>query len=372
MQRLVMGWLILDVTGSVFQTTAVFAARIAPNLVFGPLGGALADRMPRRQLLLIATALKVLGAVCLWAVAGPRWLPIWTLFPLATVQGITMTFEIPSTQALVVDVVGRDRSANGIALYAVATRAVAAVGAFAGGILTAAVGAGTVFLFCAVAFGIALLSVTRIRATAAPRAKSTVSVFRNTLDGLRVMAGIPIVASLLGAALLVEIFGFSFQSVLPAVAKDVLNVGPTGLGELTSMGALGSFFGSVALTALAEAQSKGRVIIGVVLFFGASLVGLVASTSMPIALADILVVGAMLAAFDALQWTLLQANVPDDMRGRVMGGWIFAIGFGWLGSLELGAASEAVGVRWALTANGLVLVALSVFLALFAKRVRRA
>ena len=80
----------------------------------------------------------------------------------------------------------------------------------------------------------------------------------------------------------------------------------------------------------------------------------------------------MLAAFDSLQWILLQTNVPDDMRGRVMGGWIFAIGFGWLGSLELGAVSEVLGVRWAVASNGLALTVFSLLLLIFSKRLRNA
>ena len=83
-------------------------------------------------------------------------------------------------------------------------------------------------------------------------------------------------------------------------------------------------------------------------------------------------VGAMAAGFDAMQLTLLQATVPDNMRGRVVGGWIFAIGFGWVGHLAMGAVGDAVGVRWAIGGAGVVVVMTSVLVLVAAPLIRRA
>ena len=80
----------------------------------------------------------------------------------------------------------------------------------------------------------------------------------------------------------------------------------------------------------------------------------------------------MAAMFDAMEWTLLQANVPDNMRGRVIGGWVFAIGFGWIGHMAMGAVGEAVGVRWAIGGAGLVVIVASLAAVAFAPILRRA
>ena len=82
-------------------------------------------------------------------------------------------------------------------------------------------------------------------------------------------------------------------------------------------------------------------------------------------------IGIMASSFDALQWTMLQANVPDHMRGRAMGGWIFAIGFGWVGSLELGILAELYSVGLALSVNGIGLLVLGAAALIFARRLRR-
>lgn len=372
MQRLTIGWLVLNETDSVFLTTAVFATRIAPNLIFGPLGGAISDRFPRKRLLTVSISIKVLVALLLWLVAGLELLPLWTVFLFVAIQGITMTFEIPSTQALVVDVVGRRDSANGIALFSVATRSVAALGAFTGGVLIVAMGPGPVFLLGALAFGLGGLAVQQVRALAAERSSTREGILVNALQGLRAIFQIRLVALLLAVAFLVEVLGFSFRSVMPSVARDVLHVGADGLGTLTAMIAAGSLVGSLGITLLSDVERKGLLIIGVIFLFGLGLLGLAGSTVFPISLVVVLVVGMMLAAFDALQWTMLQANVPDEMRGRVLGGWIFAIGFGWLGSLELGAVSEMIGVQWALAIHGAALGGLGVLTLAFSRRMRRA
>jgi len=372
MQRLTIGWLVLDETGSVFLTALSFAARSAPNVVFGLIGGALADRLDRRRLLIASAIIKIGISAGLGALVLTGHVQIWAVLTLVAISGITMTFELPATQALVVDVVGRQNAANGIALFSVATRSVGAVASMAGGVLIALLGPGPVFLIGTAAFTAGGLVVGAVHAASVARPPTDGNVLSGALEGLRVMLGLPVVAALLALAVLAEIFGFSFQSVMPAVADRVLGVGPTGLGALTAMASIGGLVGSVAITALADFPRRGLLLLGVTVGYGMALLMLAASNTFPLSLAIVLGVGVMAAGVDSLQWALLQANVPDEMRGRAMGGWVFAIGFGWLGSLELGALSEALGVQVALAFNGAALAAVGVALFVFSRRLRRA
>jgi len=372
MQRLTIGWLVLDETGSVFLTALSFAVRSAPNVVFGLIGGALADRLDRRRLLIISAIIKTGISVGLGALVLTGHVQIWAVLTLVAISGITMTFEIPATQALVVDLVGRQNAANGIALFSVATRSVGAVASMTGGVLIALLGPGPVFLVGTVAFAAGGLVVGTVRAASGARPPADGNVLSGALEGLRVMLGLPVVAALLALAILTEIFGFSFQSVMPAVADRVLGVGPTGLGALTAMTGFGGLVGSIAITALADFPRRGLLLIGVTVGYGMALLMLAASSTFPLSLAIALGVGVMAAGVDSLQWALLQANVPDEMRGRAMGGWVFAIGFGWLGALELGALSEALGVQVAMAINGAALAAVGAGLFVFSRRLRRA
>ena len=138
------------------------------------------------------------------------------------------------------------------------------------------------------------------------------------------------------------------------------------------MVAIGGLVGSVLITALSDFGRKGLLAIAIIFIYGVGLISLGISEIFPLSLFIVTVVGVMASSFDALQWTLLMANVPDDMRGRAMGGWIFAIGFGWAGSLELGLIAEVYSVGWALSVNGIGLLILATLALMFAGRLRRA
>jgi MFS family permease len=198
------------------------------------------------------------------------------------------------------------------------------------------------------------------------------SAFGDIIDGLRVMFSIPTVRTLLIMAILIEILCFSYGSVLPVLAKNVLHLDESGLGTLTGMAGVGSLIGAVAITLLSDYKRKGLLMIGVAALYGLSVLSLGASSIVMLSIFVITIVGMSAALFDALQWGLLQANVPDAMRGRAMGGWVFAIGFGVIGHLELGYVSDRIGVQWALGING-VLVIIVAFVALgTARSLRRA
>jgi|TARA_B110000263_G_scaffold248871_1_gene264856 MFS family permease len=377
MQRLTIGWLVLDQTGSVFLTAVSFAIRSAPNLVFGPISGAIADRYSRRRVLMITAGVKGLIAVGLWLLALQPDVFIWGVMALVALAGVTSAFELPSQQALAVDVVGRRNAANGVAMLSVAMRTVGAAGALIGGVLIVSLGVGSVFFLCGLAFAAGGLAVSRVivdqpTASIERAGQGAIGLIRSTFGGIRLMLGIPIVATLLMFAMVVEVLGFTYQTVMPSLAEDVLGVGAVGLGALTAMAAIGGLAGSVLITLLSDFGRKGVIAIGIIILYGFGLIALGVSELFPLSLLIVAAVGIMASSFDALQWTMLMENVPDDMRGRAMGGWIFAIGFGWAGSLELGIIAEVYSVGWALSVNGVGLLLLGVVALIFAGRLRRA
>jgi predicted MFS family arabinose efflux permease len=191
------------------------------------------------------------------------------------------------------------------------------------------------------------------------------NIFAESAKGLVSLLRLPIVRTLLLATIFVEIFGFAYYSLLPGFARGVLALDADGLGTLTMMSGFGSVAGVVILSSLGDFKRKGLLIIGVTAGYGIALIAFSLSGVFPVSLVLITGVGAMAACFDAMQWTTLQQNVPNEMRGQVIGGWVFAIGFGWVGPLILGAVGEALGVQWALAGSGVV-VALTGIAAYFA------
>ena len=374
-ERLAVGWLILTETDSVFLTAASFAARQAPGLIAAPLAGAISDRMPRHRLLGIAAAFRalLLALLAIFALAGLE--PLWVAFALIALAGVGQSFEIPATQALVTDAVPRRAAMNAVALQSVGARGVGALGGLVGGVVIARYGIPAALLAGAVVSLIGGVVVGTMRAPAARRPRAGTrdgSVLRDVTDGLRVMLALPLVRTLLALAVVVEMFGFAYQSVLPAVARSVLRVGEVGLGLLSMMAGFGSLAGVIALTAAGNVRRRGPLLIGITAGYGACLLAFASSGVFPLSLVLITGVGAMAAAFDAMQWVLLQQHVPDEMRGRAIGGWVFAIGFGWIGHLALGGAAETFGVQWALAATGAAVMLTGLAAAALAPKLRSA
>jgi predicted MFS family arabinose efflux permease len=208
------------------------------------------------------------------------------------------------------------------------------------------------------------------RRTAMKSSAARGSFAHDTAEGFRIAFASPTVRVLLILAVTVEVFAFSYQSLLPSFADRVLHVGATGLGALTFGTGLGAVVGVLALTRLIETRHRGRLMCGVTVTFALALLGLASTDVFLVAVALLVVVGAMAAMFDALQWALLQSTVPDEVRGRVIGLWMTAIGFGWLGPVILGGIAEVAGTSSAIALGGAV--ALIAALAAFATpRLRR-
>jgi predicted MFS family arabinose efflux permease len=262
---------------------------------------------------------------------------------------------------------------NAVAVDSTGSRIVGALGALASGfaidslgVPVTIIGSATMFLFGGI---FALFAGRGVE----PRIRNLGrSVAGDVVDGLKMMWRLPVVRTVLIAAVVVEIFGFAFGAVMPSIAKDALSVDVKGLGTLSLMLGVGSVIGTVFLTTLGNFQRKGLLMIIIALFYGLFIGTFSASGSFLIALILIIGVGASAAAFDAMQWTLLQLNVPENMRGRAIGGWSFAIGFGWVGHLGLGAVSEIYGVQWALAGAGAVVFVTGLVALIFARGLRRA
>ena len=372
-ERLAVGWVVLNETDSVFLTAATFAVRQAPQLFAAPIGGALSDRFSRGKILLLTGLYKALVLSFMAMIAANGLEPLWLMFVLLGLSGIGHSFEIPCVQGMVTGSVPREVRMNAVAVQSTGMRAVGAAGALAAGFAIDRLGVPITLISSGVVFCIAgFLAMIVNRGLQVELTVRTKSVVRDVIDGLQLMSRLPLVRMILITAVLVEIFGFSYGALMPAVAKEALGVDVKGLGMLTMMAGVGSVAGSVFLMALGNFAKKGLLLIGIAVFYGIFVSTFSASGSYAVALVLILGVGASAAAFDVMQWTLLQLNVPDDMRGRAVGAWVFAIGFGWVGHLGLGAVAEIAGVQWALALAGLSVILTAMIALAASKELRKA
>ncbi|MBT5253265.1 MAG: MFS transporter, partial [Chloroflexi bacterium] len=321
---------------------------------------------------LLISIYKALILTALAIIAANGLEPLWLVFVILGFSGVGQSFELPAIQGMVTSSVPRAFRMNAVAVQSTGMRAVGALGALAAGYAISAIGVPVTFLASGSTFVVGgVLALFANKGLQTRKMVKTDSVVRDVVDGLKLMSTLPIVRMILITAVLVEIFGFAYGAVMPAVAKNALNVDSEGLGTLTMMAGVGSVIGSVFLMALGNFRRKGLLLIGIAIAYGIFLATFSAPGSYAAALVLIMGVGASAAAFDAMQWTLLQLNVPDEMRGRAVGAWVFAIGFGWIGHLGMGAVGEAVGVQTALAGAGIIVVITGIAAYLFSPSMRR-
>ena len=355
MERLAVGWFVLDLTGSVLLAALSLGIRAIPNLVLGPVGGAVSDRLPRGRVLATTALVRALAVALMSLVVIVDVATVPLLLALVLVTSSTLAFHITSLQALQAEIAGTTRLGNAISLTTFGERAVGAVGALGGGALIGWIGPEPTFLAAALPLAGAAVVFAGLRPPARPPG-ARAHLFREVLDGLRLLAGTPAVRLLLGMMIAVEILGISFASMLPAVAELVLEVGPERLGVLTAGVAAGAMFGTALLVFAIDRLPRGLMLVGVFVTLGLLVVVLGNSTTFWLSVAATVGIGASAAMVDTLQWIMLQVNVGAGVRGRALGGWNFAIGWGWIGPLALGAVAEAAGVPAALTLSGALLV----------------
>ncbi len=374
-ERLAVGWLVLEQTDSVLLSAATFAAGSAPGIIAAPIGGAVADRFPRNRLLPLTALIRAISILSIALIALSGFSNPWPIFLIVAFEGVINSFDMPAKQGLITDIVPREARMNAISVHSVGTRAVAATGALASGIIAEFVGIPAALFSAAGAVlvgGIVVLFVPTVQTTVRQTGASVKRIFNDAMVGIRSMMRIPTVSTLLWMAIVVEIFGFAYDSVMPAMARDELHVTESGLGTLRFAAGVGAVVGAIFLSFLGDFRRKGPLLLAITAGYGIGLMGVATSPNLLVALILVAMVGAAASMFDAMEWTLLQANVPDRLRGRVIGGWVFAIGFGWVGHLAMGAVGELVGVRWAIGGAGLVVVVTSITVLALSRVLRRA
>ena len=371
MEMVALGWLVLELTNSPFMVGVASAARMAPFFFLGIVSGAVADRVERRLYLrwlaLGASLLAGLTSLVLFQDFGK----VWPIILLAVGEGCVWAFTIAARQAYTYDIVGAERALSGLALSALSHRIGGVVGALAAGVIIATAGVEAQFLAIAASYalGAALLILTREPGQAAIRVPE--SVGRNLLGSFRLVRDNRTLLILMCLAAITEVFGFTHQSLLPVLARDVLGTGAVGLGVMSAFRQGGGIIGLILLVSLGEYRHKGLLMFMVAGAFGVGLMTMSLGNSIFAFAIVLLVINACAAVVDTLYTTLMQSNVPNEQRGRAMGSWVFSIGVAPVGHIGVGALAEALGAPRALLVNGSILAGISILAALGLPGVRR-
>ncbi|MDD4876193.1 MAG: MFS transporter [Dehalococcoidales bacterium] len=372
MMMVALGWLVLEMTDSPFSLGTVWAARSAPFLIFGIFAGALADKVDRRRLLIITFILLAVCALVMGILISRSWIQLWHILLITFIIGLVMTFNMTARQTFVVDIVGSKDAMSALSMNAAAMRVTGIFGGVVAGLVIKLFGIDWCFYIMFISYLVGILILLFIREVTIKTIPKRQSIQKYFVEGLRIIQKNQIVLTLMIMSIICETMGFSYQVVLPIFARDILGVSAIGLGMLTMAQSVGALIGVLCLASLGDYQHKGQLILGVFLFFGIFLLLFSQSPWYLTSLVLIGVVGAVAAAFDTMQHTLLQLNVNDEQRGRAMGIWMLSIGFMPVGSIMIGAIAGIIGAQFALTINGAVIILAFIILLLSVPGLKRA
>jgi MFS family permease len=353
---------VYELTDSIAYTGLVGAAQAVALLVLSPLGGALADRVDRRRLLQVAQAVAmVVAGVLAWLTLTGR-AEAWHVVLSVVLTTAAATFDQPARQALIPALVPRSQIAQAIALLNPSRELAILVGPLMAGLLITAGGPGLMYLVDALTYAllVAILAVLRIP-TLVPDEQLR-SVFGSIMDGARYIRRRPLIYTLMGLDLSATVFS-AYRVLLPALAVDVLHVGSTGYGVLSSAPSAGALLATyVVFRTVERSERQGRVLLASTALYGVAALLLAHS---PTFLLAVLAAG-LLGAFDAMATTIrhaaVQIDTPDEIRGRVTAFYqMSSRGGPAIGDVVVGAFAGVVGPVVALTvgAFGPILVAAS-------------
>jgi len=196
-------------------------------------------------------------------------------------------------------------------------------------------------------------------------------VLRNLVGYIRFLRENRLILILMCLTSITEVFGFSHMTMLPVFAKEVLHVGPAGLGYLTAVRQTGGLLGLALLANLRDYRRKGLLMFILAVAFGLGLMAFSVSSALVYFIVVLAVVNACAMSVDTLYKTLMQSNVPDEQRGRAMGSWVLSIGVAPVGHLGVGGLATALGAQGALLVNGAVLAGVSLAAAIGLPKIRR-
>ena len=360
-QTVALAWLVYSLTGSAAQLGGIGLARAIPTILLSLFGGTLADRRDRRKLLIISQGvLAALSALLAIAVSAGM-SSILLLDAFAVLTAAASAFEGPASQAFIPQLVPREHLSNALTLNVLSTDTVAVVGPALGGIAIGLMGVSAAFWIDALSFFavVAALVVMRTRA-AAPKAEG--HPMRALLLGLTFVRERGILWQLMVIDFLATLF-ISPTGLLPVFAKDVLSIGPTGLGILYAAPSAGAVIGAALMAFAPTPRHPGRMVAIMIAGYAASLALFGVSSWIGLALVLLGLGGGLDAISMAMRHTVRQLATPDELRGRVGAlADVFSSGGPRLGEFQAGFVASAIGAPGAMVAGGiacLVMVATS-------------
>lgn len=362
MHAVAQGWLVFDLTDSPFYLGLFSLLRTVLLLFFFLAGGVMADRWDRRLIMIWIQIVSLASALVLALLLSFDAIRVWHIFVFGTITATVWAFEQPVRHSLIPQLVSREDLVNALALNSITWHGAGLLGPALVGLLVDSVGIGGCFYINVVTYFAVIAAMLRIRIPRSQPGGEPMRMGESLFDGIGYIRRQGLIFTLLVTSALFSIFGRSYIILLPVFAKAVLNIGASGLGFIAAAPGLGTIIGSLGVAALGRSQVKRRTM--VMSLFGAALALFLfaASGSFATACLTLVAVGMLSMTFDTLLNALIQLNVTDAYRGRVMGVYgLTAAGLREFGGMQAGFLAEWTGAPFAIEAGAVVVALVAVF-----------
>jgi MFS family permease len=351
MQMTAQAWLVLEISGSPISLAIVTSLQFLPVMLLSLIGGALADRFPRRRLMAITQTLgaaqaAVLGVLCLTDVVS-----IWHIYVMAMSLGVINALDAPLRQAFISELVPTPYLPNAIAMGSLAQNLGRIIGPALGGVIIATFGVAIAYFinaltFCAALAALALLRTDELQPRRMARKQN---LLLQVKEGLSYARGTPPILFLLISTAFIGLFGQNFTTMIPLISTYLVNASAAEFGILNSCLGCGSFLAAVVLTMRGPPSTRRLIVAG--FGFGLVLMAISFSTSLILSAAMFTCVGFAAVTYSASMHTSLQLWAPPEMRGRLVS-MVSLLIPSPIGPMLTGAAATALGVPLAILLNG--------------------
>lgn len=357
MQMITRGWLVLRLENdSPLALVLVMVSFAAPMTVVSLVGGALADRFPKKNLIIVSQSANAVMTfvLAMMDASGEIW--FGAVLIIGVVNGSMMAINMPSRQAIISDIVPENKLMNAVALNNSAMNLTRIIGPAIAGFLIIFIDTSGVFYLIAVIYVLSALSLLMVKTNAVQaRGGAKKGVGKDIFEGLRYVWSDVNLRGLILMAFIPSLFGFTLFALLPVWAREALNVNSSDLGILMTMMGVGALIGTLGLAGIRKFSRRGVLLLGLGVLWGVTLVGLANSMIFPVAMPFLLIVGLISSVYMSLNMTLTQISSAPEMRGRVMSIMMMTFGLMPIGALPFGTIAEYIGTANALTISGALL-----------------
>lgn len=379
MQTIAQGWLVYEMSASALDLTWVTLAFMLPTIVFSLPGGVIADRFPKKPIIGLAPIMNGVASLIMAIIIMFGNVTFWDFIWVGLVNGTVMALSMPARTAFIPEIVGEKLMFNAMAfntatwnLSRILGPALAGfmIAIFADGNTTSVFGVGLVFFVLSLLYFVSSVTVLLIRHHGVPEQRKKETALTDIKQCVNYVVNSPIVVGLMLLAIFPFMFGNSINILLPAFNSDVLAGGPDDLGLLMTGMGIGAILGSLTLARLGNLRRKGNWLIFTEALWGISLVAFALTSTFTQAVFAISAVGFVSAVNMSMNRSLVQLQVEQHMRGRVMSLDMMAHGFMPLGMLPIGYISEVVSVEAGLATSGTLLFLCTMIMAVVIPKIR--